>query len=176
MRAERFGSYSIAATVATTPSLSRLISIMRYAFLAPPPMKRLEMRPRASRPPVRFLPSSSDFSGVSLVMSSRVRYVWKRRGGVTGLKLLIGIWFYLASLNLGVLGDLLSRGQPHIRFFPVRGVAGKTTPAAQLAHEVTGSHIGNLDAEHGLDRLLNLKQERLRMHFKAQRALVLALI
>ena len=37
MRAERFGSYSISRTVAGTPSLLRLKSMMRYFRLWPPP-------------------------------------------------------------------------------------------------------------------------------------------
>ena len=43
------------------------------------------------RPPVRCLDSTSDFSGRSLVMSSRETTVWNRRVGVTGLYVLIGI-------------------------------------------------------------------------------------
>src|SRR5258708_6637834 len=91
MRAERLGSYSMAVTLAGMPCLSRLKSMMRYARLAPPPRKRLEMRPRLLRPPVLGLPSTSDFSGVCLVMSSRVTTVMKRRDFVTGLYALIGI-------------------------------------------------------------------------------------
>ena len=37
MRQVRFGSYSIAATLAVTPSLVRLKSISRYCCLCPPP-------------------------------------------------------------------------------------------------------------------------------------------
>ena len=37
MWALRLGSYSIAATLAGTPSLRRLKSIFRYLRLAPPP-------------------------------------------------------------------------------------------------------------------------------------------
>jgi hypothetical protein len=48
-------------------------------------MNREETRPVLLRPPVRFLDSTSDFSGRSLVMSARETVVWKRRVGVTGL-------------------------------------------------------------------------------------------
>ena len=85
MRDERLGSYSIDATTAGMPTLSRLKSTTRYACLAPPPMNREVTRPVLLRPPVRFLDSTSDFSGRSLVMSSRDTTVWKRRVGVTGL-------------------------------------------------------------------------------------------
>ena len=43
MRAVRFGSYSIAATFAGTPSLSRRQSMMRNRRLWPPPTCRVVM-------------------------------------------------------------------------------------------------------------------------------------
>ena len=52
MRAVRFGSYSMCATLAGTPSLStRLKSIRRYWRLWPPPWCRVVIRPWALRPP-----------------------------------------------------------------------------------------------------------------------------
>ena len=45
MRHERFGSYSMAATLAGTPSLVRLKSMMRYWRLWPPPRWRAVLRP-----------------------------------------------------------------------------------------------------------------------------------
>ena len=70
MWALRFGSYSIAATFAGTPSLRRLKSILRYLRLAPPPRWREVMRPCALRPPDFLRPSVSDFSGSVLVTAS----------------------------------------------------------------------------------------------------------
>src|SRR5438309_10400024 len=90
MRADRLGSYSIAATLAGIPILSRLKSMTRYCFLCPPPRKRIETRPRLLRPPERCLPSTSDFSGVCFVMSSLVSSVAKRRDGVDGRCDLLG--------------------------------------------------------------------------------------
>ena len=52
MFAERFGSYSIAATFAGTPSFVRLKSISRKRRLCPPPLWRVVMRPLLLRPPV----------------------------------------------------------------------------------------------------------------------------
>ena len=66
MCALRFGSYSIAATLAGTPSLRRLKSILRYLRLAPPPRWREVTRPWALRPPDLRSPSVSDFSGSRL--------------------------------------------------------------------------------------------------------------
>src|SRR5271157_5473063 len=91
MRDERLGSYSTDATTAGMAALSRLKSTTRYACLAPPPINREVTRPVLLRPPVRFLGSTSDFSGRSRVMSSRDTTVWKRRVAVTGLYVLIGI-------------------------------------------------------------------------------------
>ena len=67
----RFGSYSIVATFAGTPSLVRLKSIWRYLRLAPPPRWRAVMRPLALRPPVLFLPLVSFLFGFEVVTSER---------------------------------------------------------------------------------------------------------
>src|SRR5829696_3849192 len=91
MCAERFGSYSIAATFAGMPSLRRLKSILRYLRLAPPPRWREVTRPWALRPPDFFRPSVSDFSGSALVTASCWRNVAKRRPGEVGLYFLIAI-------------------------------------------------------------------------------------
>src|SRR3954471_23732651 len=91
MRALRFGSYSIAATLAGTPSLFRLKSTMRYCCLWPPPRWRDVLRPYELRPPVRGLGASSDFSGLSLLIAEKSETVWKRRPGLVGLRLRRGI-------------------------------------------------------------------------------------
>src|SRR5690554_6862820 len=85
MRAERFGSYSIDATLAGTPSLFRLKSIMRYFRLCPPPLCLMVMRPLLLRPPELFSGAVKDFSGLVLVISSNVETVIPRRPGVVGL-------------------------------------------------------------------------------------------
>ena len=70
MYADRFGSYSIAATRAGMPSLVRLKSIRRYRRLAPPPRWRAVLRPLALRPPDFVRPSTRDFSGSVFVISA----------------------------------------------------------------------------------------------------------
>src|SRR3712207_2936768 len=91
MYAERFGSYSIEATLAGTPSLVRLKSILRYRRLAPPPRWREVLRPFALRPPDFLRPSTRVFSGSVFVISAKSAYVTKRRPGDVGLGLRIGI-------------------------------------------------------------------------------------
>src|SRR3954467_3576331 len=90
---ERFGSYSIAATLAGTPSLERLKSILRYRRLAPPPRWREVLRPCALRPPDLVRPSTSVFSGSVFVISEKSGYETKRRPGLVGLGLRIGMAF-----------------------------------------------------------------------------------
>src|SRR5215469_4483198 len=91
MRAERFGSYSIEATVAGTPALSRLKSMMRILRLCPPPRCQLVKSPEFRRPPVRSLISVSGLCGRSVVISSLTNVVLNRSDGVNGLYVLIGI-------------------------------------------------------------------------------------
>src|ERR1700740_812573 len=88
MLALRFGSYSIASTLAGTPSLSRRKSILRYCFLWPPLRCHREISPWLLRPPERFFGSSSAFSGSCLVIWLLSRTVINRRDAVYGLKLL----------------------------------------------------------------------------------------
>src|SRR5215210_1773411 len=92
MCAERFGSYSMAATLAGTPSLRRLKSILRYLRFAPPPRWREVTRPCLLRPPDFERPSVSAFSGSDFVTASCCSQVAKRRPGDVGLCFLIAIW------------------------------------------------------------------------------------
>ncbi len=85
MRAERLGSYSMDATVAGTPVLSRLKSMMRSLRLWPPPRNQLVMSPELRRPPVPFLVSVSGLCGRSPLRSSLTSVVWNRNVEVTGL-------------------------------------------------------------------------------------------
>src|ERR1700748_1693198 len=124
----RFGSYSIEATFAGTPTLSRRKATWRYCFLWPPPRCHTTISPWLLRPPERFFGSSKDFSGVSLVMWLLSRTVINRRDAVYGLKLFSPI----ASLPLTFLrrcnfpcgapsnycSYLLSRLQLHRARFP----------------------------------------------------------
>src|SRR6267142_4835223 len=91
MRAERFGSYSIVATVPGTPVLSRLKSMVRSLRLCPPPRCQMVMSPEFRRPPVRLLICVRGLCGFDAVSSSFVRVVLNRCDGVIGLYVLIAI-------------------------------------------------------------------------------------
>src|SRR3954452_3113926 len=91
MYAVRFGSYSIAATLAGIPSLRRLKSTLRYRRLTPPPRWREVLRPLALRPPDFLRPSTSVRSGVVFVISAKSGYETKRRPGDVGLGLRTGM-------------------------------------------------------------------------------------
>src|ERR1700734_623439 len=92
MRAERLGSYSMDATFAGIPNFSRRKSIDRYFRACPPPRCHAVTSPCELRPPVRFFDSTSDFSGVCLVMSLLSSIVRKRRDGVYGLNVFSAIF------------------------------------------------------------------------------------
>src|SRR3569833_1987284 len=83
----------MAATRAGTPSLVRLKSILRYSRLAPPPRWRAVLRPYALRPPDFLRPSTSVRSGSVFVISAKSGYETKRRPGLVGLGLRIGIGY-----------------------------------------------------------------------------------
>src|SRR5919107_2165809 len=88
MRDVRLGSYSMCATLAGTPSLSaRRKSIRRYARLWPPPWWRAVTFPCTLRPPLECNGRTSDFSGVSRVISAKSETLDPRRPGVVGLYL-----------------------------------------------------------------------------------------
>src|SRR3984957_17209597 len=86
MRALRFGSYSMAATLAGTPSLSRLKSMIRYCCLWQPPRWRGVFRPWLLRPPVDGFGARREFSGRCRVTSEKSDTVWKRRPALVGLR------------------------------------------------------------------------------------------
>src|SRR5438309_9482176 len=105
MRALRLGSYSMAATLAGTPSLLRRKSIARYCCLWPPPRWRAVLRPCALRPPVECLGARSDFSGFVRVISAKSETVWNRLPALVGLRLRRGIGSALEQVDLVALDE-----------------------------------------------------------------------
>src|SRR5271163_3574630 len=186
MRAERFGSYSIAATFAGIPVFSRRKSTDRYFCWCPPPRCHAVTSPCEFRPPVRFCTSTSDFSGVCLVISLLSSMVRKRRDGVYGLNVFIAIvasyrfpsnslarslarlllpaakfWSAqiqsLQKLNvLGVLDHLFAFFQPHVRLLPIAAETLSASPPAELAVKNCRAHVIHFHLENALHRFLDL--------------------
>src|SRR5258708_31552576 len=113
---------------------------------APPPRNRDEIKPSLLRPPERFFPSTSDFSGRSRVISSRETEVVKRRVGVVGLYFFIGM-VKCSPLNLGVFRHLLAGLQRDVRFLPIRTITGGSPVAAQFTNLVRRSPVSHFHLE-----------------------------
>src|SRR5208282_5410212 len=183
MRAERFGSYSIAATFAGIPVFSRRKSTVRYFCWCPPPRCHAVTSPCELRPPVRFCTSTSDFSGVCLVISLLSSMVRKRRDGVYGLNVFIAIVasyrfpsnsiarslalacrrlrshskLVIEKLNvLGVLDHLFAFFQPHVRLLPIAAETLSASPPAELAVKNCRAHVIHFHLENALHRFLDL--------------------
>src|SRR4051794_30466642 len=162
MRALRLGSYSMAATLAGTPSLFRLKSTMRYCCLWPPPRWRDVLRPYELRPPVRGLGASRLFSGRSLVISLKSETVWNRRPALVGLRLRRGMKSFLAFEQR----DALSLGEGDDGPLGVGPLAerGRAPVALALALAIQGVDLDDLDAEERLDGLADLDLVGIGMH------------
>jgi hypothetical protein len=168
MRAERLGSYSIAATTAGIPNFVALeIDPRGRPACAPPPMKREVTRPVLLRPPVRFFPSTSDFSGRLLgdVLARHHRLEAPGRGG--GSESLDR-----HGLDLRELGHLLPGLQLHVRLLPIRTVAGerprRRSLPSKLAVRTSATFTLNSFSTACFTCVLLASQR----HFEAQRALV----
>src|SRR5579872_1379698 len=125
--------------------------------------------PLLLRPPVPFLGSRSDFSGCSLVMSSRETTVWNRRVGVVGLYVLIGM------LDLRPVRRFLAGLQFYVRFLPIRPKTGELAPPALLAFDVARPDMLHFHFEQLFYRRLHLHFVSVRRNLEAQRALGLFL-
>src|SRR3954447_8053301 len=158
MYAVRLGSYSIAATLAGIPSRRRLKSILRYRRLAPPPRWRDVLRPLALRPPDFLRPSTSVFSGVDFVISAKSEYVTKRRPGLVGLGLRIGICLALALEALEALEDRdrVALAHLHDGLLPRPGPAGRVAAPLGLGLHRSRAHVDDLDVEEHLHGLADL--------------------
>src|SRR5262245_13389987 len=162
MRHVRLGSYSIAATLAVTPSLLRLKSMMRYCCLCPPPRWRDVLRPWAWRPADFGLGPSSDFSGRFAVISAKSETVWKRRPGLVGLRVRM-------PMTTSVLEQRdLARGERDDGVLDVGlGADPVGAPrAAALARAVQRVDAVHLDAPDQLDGVADLRLARRRMNLE----------
>src|SRR6266496_1815574 len=169
MRAVRFGSYSICATLAGTPSLScRRKSISRYARLWPPPWCRVVMRPALLRPPLLCRGRTSDFSGSSRVTSTKSAWLAPRRPGVVGLYLRIAM---SARTNLAEYVDPVAFTKRDDRALDRLARAVTESGPLPFAWPIERVHVGDLDVEHLLDGDLDLRLVRQRVD--VERVLVL---
>src|SRR4030042_3472148 len=150
MRAERLGSYSMDATLPGTPKLFRLKSIIRSCRVAPPPRWRTVTRPWALRPACFLRGTVKRFSGLLLVISSKVWPVAPRRPGEVGLYCLIPILHALEQL------DLVAGHQRHDGLLPARPQARSPAPAPLLTTHVHYVDRHHLDVEGLLHCLLDL--------------------
>src|SRR5207302_9737780 len=157
MRAVRFGSYSIAATLAGTPNFSRRKSMRRYCRLWPPPRYRAVMWPLLLRPPVRRRGSTSDFSGVVFVISPKSDTERNRVAGVTGLN---------CRMPMSALEhlDRVALFQGHDRLLPRRPAAHVAAVALPLGSHHQGPHIRHGHLEQRLDGGADLRLGGLRLH------------
>src|SRR5579875_1934643 len=113
------------------------------------------MRPELLRPPVFGSGRSSDFSGVSRVISAKSATDEPRRPGVVGLYLRIAmVSAPLADLSEHVDPVAVTQGDDGTLDRLALAVA-EPGPLA-LALTVQRVHVGDLDVEHLLDRDLDL--------------------
>src|SRR6266540_1422111 len=167
MRADRFGSYSMEATLPGTPVLSRRKSIRRRRRLAPPPRWRTVIRPWLFRPAWRRRGATRDFWGFERVISSKLCPLAPRRPGEVGLYCLIGTLDALEQL------DLVAGGERDYGLLPIRPVLDAVAPRpARLAFHDHYVDIYHFDIEPFFDRILDLYLVRFPTHL--EHVLVLA--
>src|SRR3954471_5951982 len=178
IREVRFGSYSMCATLAGTPSLSaRRKSMIREARLCPPPWWRAGTFPCTLRPPRPCRGRTSDFSGWSRVTSAKSATLEPRRPGVVGLYLRIAITdsvpvFYPWSVDPAASGarapedlDAVARRERHDGALGVLALAHAGAAAAlALALAVDRVDAGDLHVEDLLDSDLDLRLVGLGQH------------
>src|SRR5438874_8103293 len=157
MRAVRFGSYSIAATLAGTPNFSRRKSMRRYCRLWPPPRYRAVIWPLLLRPPVPRRGSTSDFSGVVFVISPKSDTERNRVAGVTGLNCLMPM---SALEHL----DRVALFERHDGLLPRRAAAHVAAIALPLGAYHQGPHVRHGHLEQRLDGGADLRLGGLRLH------------
>src|ERR671931_1609469 len=155
MRALRFGSYSIVATRPGTSNLSRLKSIRRYWRRPFPWRCRTVILPWLFRPARFGSRSVRLFSGRSVVTSSKLDVVMKRRPGLVGLYFLTAIRLQTPEEAL----EPLARAERDHGLLPVRRAATDAPLAAapRLALHRDRVHGDDLDA---LVRVVLLERPR----------------
>src|SRR5215831_9157567 len=121
------------------------------------------------RPPVRFLVSVSDFSGVCLVISLLSSIVKKRRAGVYGLNVFSAIFASYRLQILRVLDHFFAFGEPDVSLLPVGPKAFGTAAATQLAVVDRRANVIDLHFKNPLYRFLDFSLRRLAIDFEDDR-------
>src|SRR5690606_13625995 len=168
IRAERLGSYSIVATLPGMPSLSRLKSMLRYFRLCPPPWCRTVIFPWLFRPAFRISGTVRDFSGLSVVISSKVETVFCRTPGEVGLKCLIPMVLppSLRGSDFEDFDRLAVFRQLHNGLFPVAPPSAVTAEPLHFPADVHRVHLFHFHSEDLFHRLLDLRLVGLGIHFE----------
>src|SRR5579862_9011635 len=113
----------------------------RYCRLWPPPIRRIEMWPWLSRPPLFFSGSTSDFSGVVRVMTSKSGTDRNRELLVTGLNCRMPMVSALKDL------DRVAFLQRHDGLLPARPQAGLRADLPHFPPLLRRPHRRHLHAE-----------------------------
>ena len=173
MFAERFGSYSIAATFAGTPNFSRRKSILPVAALVPAaavpggdaPVRRCARRVLVTRP--------SDERALRLAARDlgEVRDAHAAPAGRGGLVVLDAHGaVYTPSKN----SIDLALGQAHDRLLPLGLPPHELPDAPRLARHAHGANLEDLHVEEPLDRASDLVLVRARIDRERHDVLLLA--
>src|SRR3990172_7498308 len=170
MRADRFGSYSIAAILAGTSFLFLRKSITRYFLLCAPPRCQDVILPWLFLPARFSLFSTRLRSGFFRVRSSFVRTVMERTPGEVGLNFLIPMAFSLLAPSLALHAfeklDLVARFEHHDRLLPAGTPSDDPPPSLLLSGDIHRLDVDHLDLEQFLHRLLDLVLVRPGIHGK----------
>ena len=155
MCAERFGSYSIAATFAGIPSFDRLKSILRYLRLAPPPRWRDGHAPVGVAPAGLPEPLGERLLGLGL----RDRLVLEeRREAASGRGRLVLLDGHLSRSSWPSNSSIESSGwRVTTAFFHLRRVPAREPAALRLGLHPGRAHAVDAHAEDLLDRLAHLR-------------------
>src|SRR3977135_1590171 len=169
MRAVRLGSYSMWATLAGIPSLSRRKSISRYCCLWPPPWWRVVIRPWTLRPAFFGFGTTGGVPRVCPVSYAKSPNDIPRRPGVVGLAfrmVMVGSLPRLEEFDLVALGEL---DDGSLRACPG---AGHVAGALGLALAVAGVDTDDLHAPDLLHRVADVDLRGLPRHDDGVRGVV----
>src|SRR6478672_10713295 len=95
-------------------------------------MYRIALRPEELRPPVPFLDSNKDFSGVSVVISAYALPILQRVPAVMGLYFLSAMFAIFAALRAILFKSIFKSQEPELRRWPFDFVLLRCSNTDQL--------------------------------------------